>query len=417
MPSWRTSSPFCGRAPELAEDEAGDRVVVLLRQVGLELLVEVVDRERAVDPDVALVDALDRLVREVVLVLDLAHDLLEQVFERDDPLEGAVLVDDERHVLVLAPELRKHRREVLRLRDDMGRANELLDDDVVDPAVVKGPEEVAHVQEADDVVKRPPVDRVTRERRVDHRGEALVGREVDRERHDLGPRHHHLVDLLVREVEDLVEHRLFFLVDDAGVLGGRDHHPNLVLVRDDDPCRGRRDAEEARERVRGFLQEPHDRIRADVERLDRERDPERRVLVLRERDGFRHELAEDDVQVRDDREREDEGDRRRERGVEEVLDERLADRTEGDREGGDSELDRADEAHGIVHDPKSDPCPSAPLGGELRQTRAPGRYERVLGRNEERVPRDEQENGEDLEENGHAPLPGAWVLGGISSNF
>ena len=41
----------------------------------------------------------------------------------------------------------------------------------------------------------------------------------------------------------------------------------------------------------------------------------------------------------------------------------------------------------------------------------------VLGRNEERVPRDEQENGEDLEENGHAPLPGAWVLGGISSNF
>ena len=45
------------------------------------------------------------------------------------------------------------------------------------------------------------------------------------------------------------------------------------------------------------------------------------------------------MQVRDDREREDEGDRRRERGVEEVLDERLADRTEGDREGGDSELD------------------------------------------------------------------------------
>ena len=58
-----------------------------------------------------------------------------------------------------------------------------------------------------------------------------------------------------------------------------------------------------------------------------------------------------------------------------------------------------------------------PLCGELRQTRAPGGYERVLGRDEERVPRDEQENGEDLEENGHAPLPGAWVLGGISSNF
>ena len=100
-----------------------------------------------------------------------------------------------------------------------------------------------------------------------------------------------------------------------------------------------------------------------------------------------------------------------------MLDERLADCTEGDRERGDSELHRPDEAHGIVHDPKSDPCPSAPLRGELRQARAPGRDERILGGNEERVPRDEQENGDDLQENGHAPLPGAWVLGGISSNF
>jgi hypothetical protein len=39
------------RAPELAEDEAGERVVVLLRQTPAELLVEVVDREGAVDSD------------------------------------------------------------------------------------------------------------------------------------------------------------------------------------------------------------------------------------------------------------------------------------------------------------------------------------------------------------------------------
>src|SRR5438132_11934998 len=38
------------RAPDQPEDEAADRVVVLDRQIPLELLVEVVDRERAVDP-------------------------------------------------------------------------------------------------------------------------------------------------------------------------------------------------------------------------------------------------------------------------------------------------------------------------------------------------------------------------------
>ena len=70
---------------DLAEHEPGHRVEVLLLEVAAELLVEVVDRERAVDPDPLLVDPLDRLVGQVELVLDLAHDLLEQVLERDDP--------------------------------------------------------------------------------------------------------------------------------------------------------------------------------------------------------------------------------------------------------------------------------------------------------------------------------------------
>ena len=95
-PSCDTSSPGLGRAAELAEDEAGDRVVVLLGQVAAEALVEVVDRERAVDPHRVVVDPLDGLVRQVELVLDLADDLLEQVLERDDALHRAVLVDHDR---------------------------------------------------------------------------------------------------------------------------------------------------------------------------------------------------------------------------------------------------------------------------------------------------------------------------------
>src|SRR5206468_10108748 len=37
--------------PEQPEDEAGERVVVLVRQMGVKALVEVVDRERPVDAD------------------------------------------------------------------------------------------------------------------------------------------------------------------------------------------------------------------------------------------------------------------------------------------------------------------------------------------------------------------------------
>ena len=116
-----------GRAPELAEHEPGHRVEVLLLELGAELLVEVVDRVRAVDADVLLVDPLDGRVGEVELVLDLAHDLLEHVLERDDPVHVAVLVDDDRHVLLLAPEVGEERGEVLRLRDDVRRADDRLE--------------------------------------------------------------------------------------------------------------------------------------------------------------------------------------------------------------------------------------------------------------------------------------------------
>ena len=244
-PSCSTSSPGCGGPAELAEDEAGDRVVVLLRQLGAELLVEVVDRERAVDADAVVVDPLDRLVGQVVLVLDLADDLLEQVLERDDPLDGAVLVDNEGQVLVLAAELGEQRGEVLRLGDDVRRPDDVLDDDVLDAPVVERAEEVADVEDADDVVERAAVDRVARVRRVDDGRKRLLRRQLDGEGDDLGPRDHHVVRLLVGEVEDLVEHLLLRLLD---LLGLRDDQPDVLLRVHGHPGRGRLDAEEPRDR-------------------------------------------------------------------------------------------------------------------------------------------------------------------------
>ena len=146
----------------MAEDVAGDRVVVLVLERRPELLVEVVDRERAVDADRRLVDPLDRLVGQVELVLDVADDLLEQVLERDDPHRRAVLVDDDRHVLVRAAELGEQRGEVLRLGHDVGRAQQLRELDLGDAAVVERRDEVADVEDPDDLVERLAVHRVAR---------------------------------------------------------------------------------------------------------------------------------------------------------------------------------------------------------------------------------------------------------------
>ena len=111
-------------------------------------------------------------VREVELVLDLADDLLEEVLERDDPLHVAVLVDDDRHVLLLAPEVGEERGEVLRLRDDVRGPQDRLELDRRDAEVVHRAEEVAHVEDADDLVERLAVHRVAREGRVDDRAQS-----------------------------------------------------------------------------------------------------------------------------------------------------------------------------------------------------------------------------------------------------
>ena len=196
-----------------------------------ELLVEVVDRERAVDPDVRLVEPLDRLVREVELVLDLADDLLEQVLERDDALHRAVLVDDDRHVLVRAPELGEQRRRgpSSRARCRPAAAGRSSSTSAI-AAVVQRGEEVADVEDR----------RRSRRASRGRPGSACRATRAARASASSGGRSTEIAttsgrgtitscDLLVREVEDLVEHLLLGRGDHARVLGARDDLADVLL--------------------------------------------------------------------------------------------------------------------------------------------------------------------------------------------
>ena len=72
-----------------------------------------------------LVDALDRRFFAVVLVLDLADDLLEQILDRDEAGRAAVLVDDDGDVHLALAQLGQQLVDALRLRDEVGRARDL----------------------------------------------------------------------------------------------------------------------------------------------------------------------------------------------------------------------------------------------------------------------------------------------------
>ena len=123
-------------------------------------------------------------------------------------------------------------------------AGDRLELDRRDAAVVNRAEEVANVEDPEDLVERSSIHGITRERRVDDRAQRLLGRHVGGDPDDVRARHHHGGDLLRREVEDLVEHLLLGLLELTDVLGRGDRVTNVLARVRDHPGGRRVDAQE-----------------------------------------------------------------------------------------------------------------------------------------------------------------------------
>ena len=152
-PANSTLSPSAGTWPRVAEDEAADGVPVLVGEGHAEQLVELVDGQAAVDPQLAVGELLDIVVLDVVLVDDLADQLLEAVLQRDEAGDAAVLVDEERHVELLGLHLAHQAGDRLGLGHEVGRAGQ-PGHGLEAAALPLGPHEVLGVGDAEHVVDR-----------------------------------------------------------------------------------------------------------------------------------------------------------------------------------------------------------------------------------------------------------------------
>ena len=128
-PSATTLSPSDGQPAELVDDEAGHRLVRALGQLEAGAVLEVLEVEQAVDLDVAVDQRARGLLGDVVLVVDVADDLLDQVLEGDDAVGAAVLVDDDGEVVALAAHLRHRGQHPLGARHHLHLAGDLADPD------------------------------------------------------------------------------------------------------------------------------------------------------------------------------------------------------------------------------------------------------------------------------------------------
>ena len=73
------------------------------------------------------------LAREIGLIEDIPDNLLENIFERDDALEIAILVDNQRHVTLRLPERAQQRIKRDCFRNDDRFMHKILPIDLIGP--------------------------------------------------------------------------------------------------------------------------------------------------------------------------------------------------------------------------------------------------------------------------------------------
>src|SRR5258706_9872091 len=104
--------------PGFARDEASDRRIILIFEIGVKYSFDLVDLSRTehIPISILALDDLDDLFLPGVLVLDLTDDLFENIFDSNKTGNAAILVDDNGYLDVIA----LHAFEQLRRRFSFG---------------------------------------------------------------------------------------------------------------------------------------------------------------------------------------------------------------------------------------------------------------------------------------------------------
>jgi len=150
-----------GHAAEGVQDQAADRVAVLVAEARAELGVEIFDRGLRLDPEAAelvLTDVVLGFV-EIVLVLDVADDLFEDVLDGHQAADSGVFVDDNGHMVVRDAEFAQQDVQSFRFGDEHRGAQPVAQ---VERLVLPDAQQVLGEQDADHVVAVLLNDRKTR---------------------------------------------------------------------------------------------------------------------------------------------------------------------------------------------------------------------------------------------------------------
>src|SRR5216684_90580 len=141
-------------APEAVEEVPPDGLEPVALDLHVQAILDLVDVHFAVEDESPAPFVDDRLRLDVVLVADLADDLLEEILDRHEPSRAAVFVHHDRHLRLLTLKLLQELRHALALRYDGRRPHKWGDRlRVIQSARVITRHQIFHEDEPGDVVE------------------------------------------------------------------------------------------------------------------------------------------------------------------------------------------------------------------------------------------------------------------------
>ncbi len=152
-----------------------------------------------------------------MLVLDLAHDLLDQVLDGQKPVGAAELVDYQRHVGARAAHVEQHVEHRQGRRHEHHTAQYVAQIEFLRGAPVG--QHILDVDHADHVVERLAIDGIARMSLGLDQPHNFVERRVGGDGADIDPRHHDVGHVLVAQLQDIGQEDALVFADRRVALG------------------------------------------------------------------------------------------------------------------------------------------------------------------------------------------------------
>jgi len=175
--------------------------------------------------------------RLVVLVVDLTHDLFENILERDQPLQAAIFVHDQRKMRAARPEVAHLVVQRCRLGDEIGLHRDVEQVEIFQLFGVKltlfqhllhRAQQFLGMQDTDHVLGLFAVKRQAGMRAFQDKAQNLHDRQVGVDHLDIRTVHHDLFDGAFAQVERAQDAVAMFLFDDAFGMAQLDRPGNLL---------------------------------------------------------------------------------------------------------------------------------------------------------------------------------------------